>query len=105
MATCVEAMTCWPTSVMEIWRLYQYQYGLPVPLVLGLFVGIIILSIYVHNRSMAMLSVLGIYAISVFSAMWLSESFFDAQIKTAIYVIAVSMASVIVMLVLKLVKE
>ena len=73
--------------------------------VLGIFVMIIILAIYVHTRSMAHLAVMGIYSISVFSTMWASEVFFEGQIHTAMYVIAVSIASVITLMILKLVKE
>lgn len=90
---------------MEIFNLYPIHTGIPVSVILGLFVGIIILAIYVRTRSIAHLSVLGIYSISIFSAMWASEAFFEESIKVALYVIAVSVASVIVMLVLKLVKE
>jgi hypothetical protein len=98
-------MTCWPTGVMEIWRLYEHQYGIPVSVILGLIVGMIILAIYVHTRSLAHLAVMGIYAISIFSAMWASNEFFEEQINVAIYVIAIAIASVTVMFVLRLVKE
>lgn len=105
MATCVETMTCWPETLMEIFRLYTYQYDIPVAVILGFFVGIIILAIYVHTRSLAHLAVMGIYSLSIFATMWASDAFFESQIHTAWYVIALAMASVVVLLVLKLVKE
>lgn len=98
-------MGCWPSGIMEIWRLYEYQYGVPVAVVLGLFVGMIILAIYVHTRSLAHLAVMGIYALSIFSTMWASNAFFESQINIAWYVVAIAIASVGVMLVLRLVKE
>lgn len=90
---------------MEFFKIYEYQAGIPVSVILGIFVGIIILAIYVRTRSLSHLSVMGVYAISIFSAMWASETFFEDQIKIAIYVIALAMASVIVLMILKLVKE
>ena len=106
MVTCVENLSCFPNATaLEFLRLYEYQVGIPVPVILGILVGMIILAIYVRTRSIAHLSVLGIYAISIFSAMWASEAFFEESIHTALYVIAITVASVIVMLVLKLVKE
>lgn len=98
-------MTCWPDGLMEVWRLYEYQYGIPVAVMLGLLVGIIIVAIYVYTRSLAHLAVMGIYALAVFSTMWASNVYFESQINTAWYVVAVAIASVIVMLVLRLVKE
>lgn len=105
MATCVETATCFPSSLEEFWELYTIQTGTPVPIVFGLFAAIIILAIYVHTRSIAHLAVMGIYSIAVFSAMWASDAFFEEQIKIAMYVIALSIASVITLMVLKLVKE
>jgi hypothetical protein len=105
MATCVETFSCLPSGVMEVWRLYEYQYGIPVSVVLGLLVGMIVLAIYVRTRSIVHLAVGGLYTIAAFSSMWAYNSFFEEQVKMAIYVIAVSVASAITLLVLKLVKE
>lgn len=98
-------MSCWPTGIMDMWNIYEYQYGVPVAVMLGLLVGIIILGIYVYTRSLAHLAVMGIYALSIFSTMWASNAYFESQINIAWYVVAIAIASVIVMLVLRLVKE
>jgi hypothetical protein len=90
---------------MEMWEIYELQYGVPVAVMLGLLVGIIILAIYVHTRSMAHLAVMGIYALAIFSTMWASNAYFESQINIAWYVVAVAIASVIVMLVLRMIKE
>lgn len=103
--TCVETLTCFPTGFMEMWEIYELQYGVPVAVMLGLLVGIIIMAIYVHTRSMAHLAVMGIYALTIFSTMWASNEFFEGQIETAWYVIGVAVATVVVVLVLRLVKE
>lgn len=103
--TCIETMSCFPTSPLEVFKLYEYQYGIPVVVVLALFVGIIITAIYLHTRSFAHLAVMSIYAFSVFGAMWINDAFLEAQYHTAMYVIFAAVASVIVMVVLKLVKE
>lgn len=88
-----------------MWEIYELQYGVPVAVMLGLLVGIIILAIYVHTRSMAHLAVMGIYALAIFSTMWASNAYFESQINIAWYVVAVAIASVIVMLVLRMIKE
>lgn len=105
MVTCVEAGTCWPTSLEEFFQIYDIQTGVPFQFVLGLLIGIIVLAIYVHTRSLAHLAILGIYSITAFSAMWANHAFFQSSVNIALYVIAFAIASVIVMVVLKFVKE
>lgn len=105
MATCVETASCWPQNLEEFFEIYPIQTGVPVSVVLGLLVGIIVLAIYVHTRSLAHLTVLGIYSIAAFSAMWASEAFFQQAVNTALYVLAFSIATVFIMVILKLVKE
>lgn len=105
MPTCVETMTCWPNNLEDFFEIYTIQTGVPVSVILGLLVGIIVLAIYVHTRSLAHLVVLGVYSLTAFSAMWASEAFFEEAVNTALYVLAFSIATVFVMVILKLVKE
>lgn len=105
MVTCIETMTCLPEKPLEIFNYWLYQYGIPVPIILGLMIGMIIGAIYVRTKSLAHLAVMSIYAVSVFGAMLVNEAYVESQYHTVVYVIAVAMASVITMMVLKLVKE
>lgn len=105
MATCVETLSCLPDEFMGIWRLYELQYNMPVSIMLAMLVGMIVLAIYVHTRSMAHLAVLGIYSLSIFATMWASDAFFESQIETAWYVIAIAVATVVVTMILRMVKE
>jgi len=105
MATCIETMSCFPEKPLDVFRFFEYQYGIPTVMILALFVGMIIVAIYLHTRSFAHLAVLSIYAFSGFSAMWVNDAFLLEQYHTAMYVIALAIASVITVMVLKLVKE
>jgi hypothetical protein len=105
MATCIELMECFPDKPLDVFRFFEYQYGMPTVIFLAMLVGIIIVAIYLHTRSLAHLAVMTIYSFSVFSTMWLNDSFLEEQYHTVMYIIALAIASVITMMVLKLVKE
>ena len=105
MVTCVENLLCLPEKPLEIFNYWLYQYGIPVPVVIGLMIGMIIGAIYVRTKSLAHLAVRSIYAITVFSAMIVSDAYVQAEYHSIIYIIALAVASVITMMVLKLVKE
>lgn len=98
-------MTCLPEKPLEVLNYWLYQYGIPIPIVLGLMIGMIIGAIYVRTKSLAHLAVMSIYAVTVFGAMLVNDAYVESQYHTVVYVIAVAMASVITMMVLKLVKE
>lgn len=103
--TCIETMTCFPTTPLEVFKFYEYQYGIPTVVILALFVTIIIAAIYLHTRSLAHLAVLSLYSFAVFGSMFVNDVFLEAQYHTAMYVITAAIATVIVLVVLKLVKE
>lgn len=103
--TCVETLLCLPEKPLEVFNYWLYQYGIPVSVLLGSIVFLIIGAIYVKNRSLAQVAVLSIYSFSVFSTMWVNNAYIEEQYHTMLYVIAISIASVVVMMVLKLVKE
>lgn len=105
MATCVELIECIPEAPLDVFNYWLYQYGIPVPIILGLILGIVIGAVYVRTRSLAHLAVMSIYSMTVFGTMLISDAYIEAQYHTMLYVVAIAVASVIVMLVLKLVKE
>lgn len=105
MVTCVETLLCLPEKPLEVFNYWLYQYGIPVPVILGLIIGIIIGGIYVRTKSLAHLSIMTIYAVSVFGTMLVNDAYVETQYHTILYVITIAIASVVVMMVLKLVKE
>lgn len=105
MTTCVENLSCLPSKPLEVFDLYFYQYGIPTSVIFGLLVGIFVVAIYLRTRSLAHLTVLGIYSLVAFSAMWVSDTFLEEQYRMAIYILALAFGSVLVVMVLKLVKE
>lgn len=98
-------MTCLPEKPLEIFNYWLYQYGIPIPIVIGLMLGMIIGAIYVRTKSIAHLAVMSIYAVSVFGAMLVNDAYVEQQYHTVIYIIAVAVATLLTMMVLKLVKE
>lgn len=105
MVTCIEALNCLPEKPLEVFNYWLYQYGIPVPVIIGLMVGMIIGAIYVRTKSIAHLAVMSVYAITVFSAMIVADTYIETQYHAIIYIVAIAIASVITMMVLKLVKE
>jgi len=103
--TCIETLGCLPEKPLEVLNYWLYQYGIPVPIILGLMLGMIIGAIYVRTKSLAHLAVMSIYSVSVFGAMLVSDAYIETQYHVVIYIIAIAIASVITMMVLKLVKE
>lgn len=105
MATCVELMTCLPEKPLEVFNYWLYQYSIPIPVIIGLMLGMIIGAIYVRTKSLAHLAVMAIYSISVFGAMLVSDAYVETQYHIVVYIIAIVIATLMTMMVLKLVKE
>lgn len=105
MTNCIESLGCFPTNPLDVFNLYDVTYGSGTTIVImALIVGTITMGIYMRTRSLAMLAVLGIYEIATFSAM-LTSKYISSQYQTAEYVIVLAVASVFVVMILKLVKE
>ena len=73
-------------------------------LVMALIIGIITIAIYVRNRSLPMLTILGIYEIAAFGTIMTSK-YISSQYQIAFYVLGIGIATAVLMLVLRLVKE
>lgn len=58
-----------------------------------------------HTRSLAHLAVLGIYTASIVSATWLSDSYVAEQYRIILYVIALAIGSMVIIFVLKVLRE
>ena len=105
MTNCVEAMGCMPTNPLDVLNIYDVWFGSPATLiVMALIIGIITIAIYVRTRSLPMLTILGIYEIAAFGTIMTSK-YISSQYQIAFYVMGIGIATAVVMLVLRLVKE
>lgn len=94
-----------PTNMADVLNLYDVWFGTGMTLlVMALIIGIITLAIYVRNRSLPMLTILGIYEIASFGSI-LTSNYFSSQYHTMEYVLFFGGATAVIMLILRLVKE
>src|SRR5574342_377494 len=99
MVTCIEAGTCYPAMPLDVFSLFDTQYGAGMSLVImALILGGITLAIYVRNRSLPMLTVLGIYEIAAFGSI-ITSHYIAAQYQIMQYVLILGAATGAVMLV------
>jgi|SRR6185503_17094356 len=107
--TCVEQLTCGPFSgnftIMDVFTFYNLQYGIPNAVILGLFLGILIAGIYLWTRSLNILVILGVYCVSIVGATWANETSVQPAYQSAVWIIALAIASLITIMVLKLTRE
>src|SRR3990172_4274304 len=105
MVTCIESGTCYPEMPLDVFNLYDIQYGAPMSLIMmALIIGGITLAIYARNRSLPMLTVLAIYEFAVFSSI-ITSSYISSQYQILIYVTILGFATGVIMLIFRLVKE
>lgn len=107
-------MTCGPWNVtawqngdfqlMDVFSFYNLQYGVPNALVLGLFLGILVAGIYLWTRSLNILAILGIYTVSVVSVFATTEDIAPGY-EGVMWVIALAITAMVVIFVLKLLRE
>ena len=102
---CIETSTCMPQNPLDVLNLYDIFFGTGMSLlVMALIIGIITIAIYVRTRSLPMLTILGIYEIAVFSSI-ITSKYISSQYNIAIYVLGIGVATAIIMLILRMVKE
>ena len=105
MVTCIEAGSCPPTTPVEVFHIYDVTYGTGMTtMIMALIIGTITVAIYLRNRNLPMLAILGIYEIGIFSTI-LTSSYISSQYNIAEYVIGLAVTSAVVMMVLRLIKE
>lgn len=103
--TCVESITCLPTTPVDVLKIWDMQIGQGTSLImLALILGSIEMAIYLRTRSLAMLSVLALYSVAAFASI-LTSPYFASQYHYLVYVVIFSVTSVAVMAIFKLVKE
>ena len=107
MTTCIEsgAMNCLPTNPLDVFNLYDVQYGSGMGITMvSLLLGIIVMAIYLRTRSLAMLAVLGIDVFATFTTL-LTSKYISSQYQIMEYVIILAATSAVLFMVMRLVKE
>jgi hypothetical protein len=103
--TCYESLSCPPHMPLDVLNIFDVEYGTgSSSAILAILIGSVTLCIYMRDKSLTMLTVLGIYDLTIFAGL-LTQQYFDAQYQTAIVVVAIAGASSAVVMILKLVKE
>lgn len=107
--TCVEEMTCGPLNgtifqPLEVFRFWYYQYGLPDAVALGVFLGILVAGIYLWTRSLNILVILGVYCITVTTTFAVTPAVAPAY-QNIIWIIALGIASLVIIMLLKVLRE
>lgn len=103
--TCYESLSCPPAMPLDVLNVFDVEYGAgSSSAILAALIGTVTLSIYMRDKSLTMLTVLGIYDLTIFAGL-LSQQYFAPQYQAAIVVVAIAGASSAVVMVLKLVKE
>jgi hypothetical protein len=109
--TCVEEMTCGiygnttELKPFDVFKFYNYQYGVPDALVLGLFLGILVAGIFLWTRSLNILVILGIYVVTVTSVFAAAENTIAVGYEGVMWIIALALTSIVVIAVLKILRE
>lgn len=94
-----------PTNPLDVLNLFDVWLGAGFTLlIIALIIGTITMAIYIRNRSLPMLTILGLYEIGVFSSI-LTSKYFASQYHYMIYTLILGGTTALVFMVLKLVKE
>lgn len=102
---CAFQFTCFPHNPMQVFDIYHDVYGVPSIVILGLVLGMIEGAIYLQNRSLTMLAILGIYTIAALGATAWNDPTISPQFDMMKYIIAFAVGSAVLIAVLKLVRE
>ncbi len=94
-----------PVNPLDVLNIFDVWFGAGFTIiVMALIIGIITVAIYVRNRSLPMLAVLGTYESAAFGAI-LTSKYISAQYAEVPYIIGLCGATAVVMVILRLVKE
>ena len=94
-----------PVNPPDVLNIFDVWLGSGMTLmVMALILGVITVAIYLRNRSLPMLTILGIYEIAAFGSI-ITSHYISSQYNIAIYVLGVGVATAVIMMILRLVKE
>lgn len=102
---CIESMSCMPSNPLDVLNIFDVWFGTGFSiLAMAMIIGTITIAIYVRNRSLPMLAILGIYEFAVFGSIFTSK-YLASQYQISIYVVGIGLATAVVMMVLRMIKE
>ena len=105
MTNCIETGQCMPNSPLDVLNIFDVWFGAGMSLLaMALIIGTITIAVYVRNRSLPMLTILGLYEVAAFGTI-ITNKLFSSQYHILEYVCFFGGATAIIMLVLRLVKE
>jgi len=96
---------CAITNPLDVLKYLNIVYGIPNAVTLGLILGMLVAAIYIWSRNLTVLAILGIYSVAIVASTWAAEGAVTETYKTILYIIALSIASIVVMFVLKVLRE
>lgn len=105
MTNCVENASCMPVNPLDVLNIFDVWFGSPFSLIfMALILGTVTLAIYIRNRSLPMLVILGFYEIAAFGII-ITNKIFAAQYHVMEVVLILGITTAVTMMVLRLVKE
>ena len=105
MVNCIEAASCPPNNPLDVLNIFDIFFGSGFSLIaMALIIGMVTLAIYVRNRSLPMLTILGVYEVAAFGVI-ITSRYFVSQYNTMEYVLIIGGATGVMMLILRLLKE
>ena len=104
-SSCPFQFTCFPSNPLDVFSIYNKIYGIPDVVVLGIVLGLVEAAIYVKNRSLTMLAILGIYTITIMGASYWSQATTGTEFNLVQYIIAFAVGTAALIMVLKLLRE
>ena len=94
-----------PQNPLDVLNIFDVWFGTGMGIMaMALIIGVITIAIYVRNRSLPMLTVLGIYEFAAFSVI-LTNKLISSQYQIAIAVMILGGSKALVMMLLRLIKE
>ena len=106
MSNCIENLSCPPLNgPLDVLNLYDVWFGPGMTIVvMALIIGIITIAIYIRNRSLPMLAILAIYEAAAFGSI-LTSKYLASQYQYIPYIVGLSIATAVMMLIFRMVKE
>lgn len=94
-----------PQNPLDVLNIFDVWFGTGFSLLaMALIIGVITIAIYVRNRSLPMLTILGLYEFAAFGSI-ITSKYFSSQYHILIYVTIFGGVTAAMMMILRLVKE
>ena len=105
MVNCIETGTCPISNPLDVLNIFDVWFGAGMSLLaMALIIGTITIAVYIRNRSLPMLTILGLYEVAAFSSI-ITSKYFTSQYNIMEYVLIFGGVTALMMLILRMVKE